>query len=44
MGSDSADLLDGYAAILQKFVNETEAPAKPVGAKPNPALPGQATP
>jgi hypothetical protein len=42
MGSDSADLLDGYAAILQKFVNETETPTKPVGAKPNPALPAQA--
>ena len=44
MGSDSADLLDGYAAILQKFVNETETPTKPVVAKPNPALPSQATP
>jgi hypothetical protein len=46
LGSDSADLLDGYAAILQKFVNETEPAAtmKPVPAKPGPVIPAQATP
>jgi hypothetical protein len=38
LGDDSAELLDGYAAILQKFVNETEpaATAKPAPAKPAP--------
>ncbi|MDB6126005.1 MAG: hypothetical protein JWQ71_4998 [Pedosphaera sp.] len=44
LGGDSAELLDGYAAILQKFVNETETPANTNPPAPKPGAQTPAAP